>query len=144
MKAFQKISVLACMMMLMSNAWAEEIVVIVNAKNTQNIEIRDIKNIYADRVVKWNNGGSIKVLNLPVETKERDIFSQAVLGVPASVAAAKEANLKITNRIKNPSLTKRASLISSIVARSSNAIAYIPRSELRHDDRIRVIHNIKE
>jgi len=127
-----------------SNVYAEEIVVIVNVQNNQHLNIQDIKNIYSDRIVKWENGNSINVINLPVESPVRDTFSKTILGVSASVAAAKEANRKITNRIKNPSVTKRASLVTAIVARSKNAIAYIPKSSLRKSDKIRVIHKIGE
>jgi len=144
MKVLRLISLASCLLIPISALHAEEIVVIVNASNTQSIALQDVKNIYADRIVKWNDGKYIKVLNLPVDSPERDTFSQAVLGVSAKVAAAKESNRKITNRIKNPSITRRASLISSIVARSKNAIAYLPKRMIRHSDRIRVIHKIKE
>lgn len=144
MKIFRLIISASCMLLPISELYAEEIVVIVNANNKQSIAIQDLKNIYTDRVVKWDDGNDIKVLNLPVETAEREAFSQEVLGVSASIAAAKESNRKITNRIKNPSLTRRASLISSIVARSKNAIAYLPKRMLGNTNHIRIVHHIKD
>jgi len=80
------------------------------------------------------------VINLPSNSGARKTFSKSILGVSAKVAAAREANWKITNRIKNPSSIKRARFISPLVSRSINAIGYIDRALIRKRDKVRIIN----
>jgi ABC-type phosphate transport system substrate-binding protein len=118
---------------------AGPVVVIVNSANQQALTEQDIKNIYSDIVTHWKNGKRIKLYNLPAEDDARDSFSRAIFGVSTRVIMQEENNRKITNSIKNPSKTKRASLISTIVARDRNAIAYVYKDELKNNKDIRIV-----
>lgn len=118
---------------------AEPIVVIVNSANQQELSKQDIKNIYSDIVTHWKNSQRIHLYNLPAQDQARDTFSQAIFGESTREILQEEHNRKITNSIKNPSRTKRASLISTVVRRDKDAIGYLPKSMLKNDNKIRVV-----
>ncbi|KPJ94266.1 MAG: hypothetical protein AMJ53_05650 [Gammaproteobacteria bacterium SG8_11] len=121
---------------------ADTLVIIVNSANQQVLTEQDIKNIYSDIVTNWKSGERINLYNLPAEDKARDKFSRAIFGESAREILQQEHNRKITNSIKNPSRTKRASLLSTIVARDVNAIAYLPKDMLKSDKDIRIVLEI--
>jgi ABC-type phosphate transport system substrate-binding protein len=118
---------------------AGPIVVIVNSANQQTLSKQDIKNIYSDMVTRWENGERISLYNLPAKEKARDIFSQAVFGETTREIMQLEHNRAITNSVKNPPRTKRASLISTIVRRDKNAIGYLPKDMMRDNKNIRIV-----
>lgn len=121
----------------------ESVVVIVNKDNQQTLTEQDIKNIYSDIVIEWDNGEDINVLNLPVDTEAREAFSQQVMGQSAERMAAAEYNRKITNTIRNPSDTKSERLVAVTVARNPSAIGYIPKDMLdKVSDKVRVVLEI--
>ena len=122
---------------------AEPIVVIINNANEQALTEQDIKNIYSDIVTHWNNGQRIHLYNLPAKDDARDTFSRTVFGQSTREIMQEESNRKITNTIKNPSITKRASLITAIVARDKYAIGYLPKNQLRSDTNVRIVLELK-
>ena len=121
---------------------ADAIVVIVNSANQQALTEQDIKNIYSDIVTNWKSGKRINLYNLPAKDQARDKFSRAIFGESAREILQQEHNRKITNSEKNPSRTKRASLLSAIVSRDVNAIAYLPKDMLKSDKDIRIVLEI--
>ena len=121
---------------------SEAVVVIVNKDNQQVLTQQDVKNIYGDIIFQWKNGKRITVYNLPVSSETREVFSQKIFGESAQRLAAEESNRKITNTVKNPSKTKRARLVSKLVAKDPNAIGYIPDSMLDQTSNVRVILRI--
>lgn len=121
---------------------ADAIVVIVNSANQQTLTKQDIKNIYSDIITNWENGKRINIYNLPADDKARETFSRAIFGETTREILQQEHNRKITNSIKNPSRSKRASLLSAIVSRDVNAIAYLPKDTLKSDKDIRIVLEI--
>lgn len=117
----------------------ETIAVIVNSQNQQKISPLDIKNIYMDRVVAWDNGNKIAVYNLPVAAYGREVFSRQVLGMSAQSAAAAESNRNITNTNRNPQEIQRERLIPYLVASNPNAIAYAREQAVQGKENIRII-----
>ncbi|MBI5451194.1 MAG: hypothetical protein HY940_07530 [Gammaproteobacteria bacterium] len=117
------------------------IAIIVNGSNLQNISALDIKNIYTDRVITWNNGNKIDVYNLPVAAPAREVFSRHILGLNAQDADIMESNRDIinTNRNRNPHIIKRDQLIPYIVEKNPNAIAYVRAGSLEDRANIRII-----
>lgn len=125
-------------------ASAETLVVIVNSKNSQAIDTTDIKNIYTDLSVEWQNNQRIKVYNLPVDNAARETFARHIIGISAQEHAAEEANRKITNTIRNPTYTKTARLVHNKVSKEENAIGYIPKSILKNSSNVRIIMEIAQ
>lgn len=123
---------------------ADEIAVIVNRANTQQLTMEQVKNIYSDNINAWQSGARIRVLNAPVNSYIREIFSKKVLGLSAHQAAATEANKKITNSLKNPSETKRERLVASIVSKKTNAIGYVSKEMAESKSGVKIIMIIKE
>jgi ABC-type phosphate transport system substrate-binding protein len=121
---------------------AEQVVIIVNSSNTQKLSKQDIKNIYTDKTIKWENGKPIQVYNLPAESKPREIFSQAILGMSGREAASQDANRKITNTLQNPASTKRERLVVSIVSKRPRAIGYAAISSIKGKAGIRIVHTL--
>ena len=127
-----------------SNVYSgEKVSVIVNSANAQSLSMRDIKSIYSDIVTVWENGESISVYNLRLESPAREIFSRKVLLMSASAAEVTINNMKITNRLKNPAKTKRDKLVISIVARNPDAIGYVSSSLVENKTGIRVLFELE-
>lgn len=141
---FYVLLLIAALSLLSANTVAaeESVVVIVNQQNQQALSQQDIKNIYSDIVVEWDNGKRIKVLNLPVDSEAREAFSQEVMGQSASRSAADESNRKITNTIRNPSSTKSERLVGMLVSRNPHAIGYVRKDMLNKLDNVRVVLEI--
>ena len=127
----------------MPTAFADPVVVIVNSANTQNISSEDIKNIYMDKTITWENGGKIAAYNLPAEEAAAEIFARKVLGMSASNAAAAESNRVVSNVARNPQQTKRDALVSSIVAKTPHAIGYVPKARAEGKSGIRVLFTLE-
>lgn len=123
---------------------ADEIAIIVNRANTQQLTLEDVKNIYLDNVTTWQSGTRIRVLNLPINSYVREIFSQKTLNLSAHQAAATEANKKITNALKNPPETKRERLVLSIVSKKTNAIGYVRKELAESKAGVKILMVIKE
>jgi ABC-type phosphate transport system substrate-binding protein len=121
---------------------SDAMVIIVNSANQQSLTEQDIKNIYSDIITNWKSGQRINLYNLPGDDNARDKFSRAIFGETTREILQQEHNRKITNSIKNPSRTKRASLLSTIVSRDVNAIAYLPKAMLKSDKDIRIVLEI--
>jgi ABC-type phosphate transport system substrate-binding protein len=128
--------------MFSAESVAGPIVVIVNSANQQELSKQDIKNMYSDIVTHWKNGKRIHLYNLPAADEARDTFSQAVFGQTTREILQEEHNRKITNSIKNPSRTKRASLVSAVVRRDKDAIGYLPKEMLKNDKNIRIVFEL--
>lgn len=124
-------------------AFAEPVAVIVNSANTQNISTADVKNIYMDKTITWASGEKIAVYNLPTEEEAADSFARRVLGISAREAATAEANRSISNTSRNPQSTKRDALVSSIVAKTPNAIGYVPKDQAIGKSGIRVLFTLE-
>lgn len=127
----------------MHTALADPVAVIVNSANTQNLSLEDVKNIYADKMIAWKNGGRIAVYNLPAEEEAAESFARKVLGMSASNAAAAESNRIVSNVARNPQQIKRDELVSSIVAKTPHAIGYVPKALAEEKSGIRVLFTLE-
>ena len=130
-------------MFAMHAALAGPVVVIVNSANTQNVSMSDVKNIYMDKTITWASGEKIAVYNLPAEDAAAELFVRKTLGMSARDAAAAESNRVISNTARNPQQTKRDALVSSIVAKTPNAIGYIPKEQAEGKSGIRVLFTLE-
>ena len=129
-------------MLAMQAAFAESVAVIVNSANTQNISPADVKNIYTDKTITWQSNEKIAVYNLPTEDNATDTFARRVIGISAREAATAEANRSISNTTRNPQSTKRDALVSSIVAKTPNAIGYVPKDQAVGKSGIRILFTL--
>ncbi len=123
----------------MNPALSEPVVVIVNSANTQSLSTSDVKNIYRDRTITWDNGNKIMVYNLPSKEAAAEVFATKVLGVSSRSAAASEANRIVTNTSRNAQLTKREVLVASIVSRKPDAIGYVHKKTVSGKEGIRIL-----
>lgn len=130
-------------MFAMHAAIAGPVVVIVNSANTQDVSMSDVKNIYTDKAIAWASGQKIAVYNLPAEDAAAELFARKVLGMSARDASAAESNRVISNAARNPQQTKRDALVSSIVAKTPNAIGYIPKEQAEGKSGIRVLFTLE-
>ena len=129
-------------MFAVHTALAGPVAVIVNSANSQYISLSDVKNIYMDKTITWESGRKIAVYNLPAEDAAADSFARKVLGISARDAAAAESNRIISNTTRNPQQTKRDALVSSIVAKTPNAIGYIPKEQAEGKTGIRILFSM--
>lgn len=115
------------------------IAIIVNRANAEAISVDDIRNIYFDKIIHWQNGEKITLYNLPLNSSGREVFSRKVLNMSAIQAATEESNRVITNAALNQSQTKRERLVLSYVERNPQAIGYVPFNEAKGNNNVRII-----
>ena len=130
-------------MFAMHAAYAGPVVVIVNSANAQNVSMADVKNIYMDKTITWASGEKITVYNLPAEDAAAELFARKTLGISARDVAAAESNRIVSNVARNPQQTKRDALVSSIVAKTPNAIGYVPKEQADGKSGIRVLFTLE-
>lgn len=118
------------------------LVVIVNKANSNPVSKSDISNIYSDRITRWPSGERILILNLPLDSRERQRFSTAILDMSPQDAAKEWSNRTITNRSQSDYRTKNAQVVVSYVERHENAIGYVPATVLNENDNVRVVYSI--
>lgn len=124
-------------------AGAAPVAVIVNSANTQNMSQAGVKNIYGGKMIAWENGTKIEVYNLPPEDAASEIFARNVLGMSARDAASDESNRIINNTSRNQQQEKRAALVLSIVAKTPNAIGYVPKELTEGKPGIKVLFTLE-
>ena len=117
----------------------DKVVVIVNEANKQEITAADLKNMYNDIVIHWDNDQPITLFDTPIKEEAREVFSERILGETAGDAAMAWANRKITNTAKNPPITTKESLIPKFVAKDPNAIGYVSKSVAEGKPGIKII-----
>ena len=144
MKAIFKVAATLAAMLCVHVALAETVVVIVNAANTQAATLKEVKSIYQDKTIVWGNGEKVAVYNLPSKDEAAEIFASKVLGLTAQAAATAEASRVISNRSRNLQLTRRDTLVISIVARSPNAIGYVPKKLVEGRSGVRVLFSLEK
>lgn len=129
---------------LCSNAFANEIAVVVNASNNETISPEMIKQIYSDKRNFWNTGHEIFLFELPVKDKNREIFSEALLNKSAITSQSDWSNRYVKNTIKNKVKIKPQKLVAKFISKNKYAIGYIPIELAKKQKNIRIIMTINE
>ena len=137
------IGLILCAALVGTASAGEKVVVIVNEANAQGVTAADLKNMYNDIVIHWNNNEPIDLYDTPVSAEARKIFSEKVLGMSPNEAAREWANRKITNTAKNPPKTTKEELVPKRVARDPNAIGYVSASVAEGKKGIKVIMTLE-
>ncbi len=117
-------------------AAGDAIAVIVNIKNPiTTITQTDLRKIYDDLKLKWENGMPITVYDLDVNDPLREAFSQQIFSVSSDKRAEMWAHLKITNQAKNPPMCiKNEYLIMKMISVEEWAIGYVSLSAAKSGD----------
>lgn len=139
------IKTLITIMILASNyVTAQEMVVVINAKNPDKISPEMIKQIYSDKRNFWKSGNKILLFELPVKDKRREIFSKELLNMSAIASQSKWSNRYINNTIKNKVKIKPEKLVAKFVSNYENAIGYISAAEAKKQKNLKIIMTIND
>jgi ABC-type phosphate transport system substrate-binding protein len=113
-------------------AMAEEIAIVVHPSNPiEKLTLDEVKRIFSDITLTWENGARIKPFDLMISDMARQKFSQDVLQRRPEDVAYEWANKKITNTAINaPETVKSQILMLMKVSGDKNAIGYMPMSEV--------------
>lgn len=114
----------------------DPLAVIVNIKNPiTSITENQLRRIYEDRMLKWENGTPITVYDLSVNDPLRESFSRKIFGSPSEKIAEMWAHLKITNQAKNPPITMKSEyVIMKMVSAEEGAIGYVSLNTVKTAD----------
>ena len=133
-----------CLAAIGTASAADKVVVIVNAANTQSTTLADLRNIYNDIVINWDNGQHIALYDIPAGAAARKVFSESVLGVSPEQAVREWANRIITNTAKNnPPKTVKEELVPRYVASDPYAIGYVSKSVAEGQAGIKIIMTLE-
>ena len=123
--------------LLLTSAYADDIVVIVNKDNPNQIDRDFVVRVYTGAMKGWPDGSPVFALDLPEDTPERQLFCATVLGKSvANVRAIWSQNI-FTGRGLPPKVTTLDAEMKSIVANNRHAIGYIRASQA--DASVRII-----
>ncbi len=122
---------------------AEPMAVIVNSENNvAGLSDAEIKSLYENDVLSWQNGKPVILYDLPVKDETRKRFSSSILGRDAHEVAREWANKKITNTAKNPPITLSSGvLVQNRVAEDPAAIGYLPKSQVKNR-KVKIVNTI--
>jgi len=143
-KVFKLLSGSLLSLIVTSAVAGESVVVIVNEANQQSLNQSEIKNIYSDQIITWENGNKIAAYELPTRSTARETFSNQVLGKSAKQAASFWANKKVTNTGKNFPKTKRESSVISAVKRNPDAIGYVSEKAATSKGGVKVLFTLSD
>jgi len=123
---------------------AQQMVVVVNAKNMEEISPKMIQQIYSDKRNFWATGKAILLFELPVKDKGREIFAKALLNKSAMASQSDWSNRYVKNTIKNNVKIKPQKLVAKFVSMHPAAIGYIPLFMAEKQKNIKIIMLIKK
>jgi ABC-type phosphate transport system substrate-binding protein len=141
-KVFKLLTGISLSLVITQTVAGDKVVIIVNEANQQSLSQADIKNIYSDQIIAWENGNKIAAFELPTRATARETFSSQVLGKSAKQAASFWANKKVTNTGKNFPKTKRESSVISAVKRSPDAIGYVSEKAAASKGGVKVLFTL--
>lgn len=121
---------------------AQQMVVVINAKNAEEITPEMIKQIYSDKRSFWKSGNQILLFELPVKDQRREIFSKALLNKSAIASQSEWSNRYINNTIKNKVKIKPEKLVAKFVSNYQYAIGYISALEAEKQNNLKIIMTI--
>ncbi len=129
-------TILLCLTVAGGASASDLIVVIVNEKNPSTaIGMEQLRKIYEDRMLKWEDGTPITVYDLTVSDPVRENFYQTVFGTPSEKMAEMWAHLKITNQAKNPPINVKTEYqVMRMVSKEEGAIGYVTLSSAKNGE----------
>jgi ABC-type phosphate transport system substrate-binding protein len=126
----------------MSNAMAQDMVVVVDARDTTlALDRNQIRNIYLGRINRLPNGSPVVPLDQRESNALRDIFYTRITSLSAAQAKAQWAKLYFTGRGIPPREYASNDEIKRAVTSTPGAIAYIEKSALDASVRVILVEN---
>lgn len=131
--------------LFLPDAGAEPVAIIVNRENpAPSLSPEYIKKIYTNGILSWPDGIPIIIYDLSIQDNRRNLFSERILGRPASSVAEQWAHLKITNQAKNPPLTMKSEvLIIRRVSKEKGAIGYVSLSAVKDNQEVKIVNTFQ-
>lgn len=117
-----------------------EVAVIVNPGNGSQISDDDIKRIFLGKNKKFENGDTVKAINLKSGNGTRSEFEKKALGKSSSQVKAYWSKLIFSGKAKPLKELSSDSDVLSFVSSTPNAIAYIDASKV--DASVKVVKKL--
>ena len=118
---------------------AQTLVVIVNpAIGVQHLSRREVLDIFLGRYRTFPSGSSALPIDLDVSSDERKQFYQLLAHKEPADMGSYWARLTFSGKISPPFAVMDARMAIDIVANNPNAIAYVDRSTVESDRRVRI------
>jgi len=107
------------------------LVVIVNSANpVTSLGVGELRPIFQTTKTRWSGGGDVTPLNLPSESKLRQDFDQAVLGLDPARASRYWQDRKIRGGTRAPKYLPTSGAVLAAVAADPSAVGYVSASEV--------------
>ena len=105
---------------------AADLVVIVNAANSERLSAQVLERIFLRKEMSWDNGERIIPLNASPESERRQRFDRAVLAMTSDEAARYWLDQRIRGGGNAPREVGDAVLMVKLVAKLTGTIGYVP------------------
>ena len=119
-----------------SAALADDLVLIVNPKNTQDPSSAELAAMFTTRKKTWEKSGRVVPFNFPPRHATRVRFDESVLKMRPDEVARYWIDRRIRGGNSPPKQVGNAQLIVRLVAKLEGSIAYVPRSAVNSSVRI--------
>jgi len=117
----------------------QSLVVIVNpAIGVQHLSRREVLDIFLGRYRTFPSGSSALPIDLDISSNERKQFYQLLAHKEPADMGSYWARLTFSGKISPPFAVMDAHMAIDIVANNPNAIAYVDRSTVESDRRVRI------
>ena len=113
------------------------VAVVVHAENTNDLNLRQILNIYLGKTTAFPNGDPVTPIDREEGSKKRDIFYTDFLGINDKQLKKHWAKLLFTGEGRPPVLLGSDQDVKARVAEDKSAIGYIDAGNV--DDTVKVI-----
>ena len=134
---------LILLLTLSFSTWANDIVVVVNKDNdTASLTKRQLIDIYMGRYQTFPNGQKANPVDMPAQSQLKHAFYMQLVNQSESKISAYWAKLLFSGRAKPPEVAEDVQEVLQKLQDSSDAMAYIPASELT--DEIKVVYRLNE
>jgi ABC-type phosphate transport system substrate-binding protein len=115
-----------------SQAVGDPIIVVIvnNANPVTSLGASELRPIFQTTKTRWHGGGDATPLNLPTESKLRQDFDQAVLGLDPARASRYWQDRKIRGGARAPKSLPTSGAVLAAVAADPSAVGYANASEV--------------
>lgn len=106
------------------------VVIVNNANPVTSLGASELRPIFQTTKTRWSGGGDATPLNLPSESKLRQDFDQAVLGLDPTRASRYWQDRKIRGGARAPKYLPTSSAVLAAVANDHSAVGYVNASDV--------------
>ncbi len=119
-----------------------------NAIDTEKLQLSDVQDVFLKEEVEWDDGGSIRVLQLDSNTDEYNLFRKQVFDMTEKELVKHWADKKANEGVSEPLSKPDSAGVFRVISRKPDAIGYINNDYYESlteedQDKVKIIRSIR-